>query len=449
MKATRTIKETNIKPNEAEIYRALLRHLRRRQGFGLLFVRCSPAQGQRIIEQIEEDLPQKKIATLFLVREIDNLYQLIEEKSTLEQIDILFIAGIEKSFVNYIKPGIGGQGDYYKLDTVPPLLGHLNLQRERFRDNFNFCLVFLVPLFGLKYLVRRSPDFYDWRSGVFEFPTNEELLTLEYSRVIEQGDYQQYCSLTSQERYEKILNIRELIDQGDLEVKARLWGEIGDLFLAGKEYEEAIVSYDKAVQINPDYSTAWFNRGYALMNLGRDEEALASFDKALQIEPDYYQAWNNRGVVLGNLGRYEEALVFYDEAVQINPDDFHAWNNRGWVLRDLGRDEEALASYDKALQIKPDYSDAWYNRGVALENLGRFEEALRSYDRALQLNPEEPNPSYNKACCYALQSKVELAIENLQHAINLNEKYREMAKTESDFDSIRSEPRFQSLFEEK
>jgi hypothetical protein len=90
VKATRTIKETNIKPNEAEIYRALLRHLRRRQGFGLLFVRCSPAQGQRIIEQIEEDLPQKKIATLFLDREIDNLYQLIVVRGKITSLYSLF-----------------------------------------------------------------------------------------------------------------------------------------------------------------------------------------------------------------------------------------------------------------------------------------------------------------------------------------------------------------------
>jgi tetratricopeptide (TPR) repeat protein len=419
VKAIRTIKESNIKPDEAEIYRALLRHLRRRQGFGLLFVRCSPAQGQRVIEQIEEDLPQKKIATLFLDREIDNLYQLIEEKSTLAQIDILFIAGIEKSFVNYIKPGIGGQGDYYKLDTVPPLLGHLNLQRERFRDNFNFCLVFLVPLFGLKYLVRRSPDFYDWRSGVFEFPTDEEVLALEDSRVIEEEDYKQYLSLTPQERYEKILEIRELIDQSDLEGKGHLWRKIGHLYSAGKEYEEALASYDQALQWNADRFSAWFYRGLALGKLGRYEEALASYDKTLQLQPDYY----------------------------------HAWRNRGWVLRKLGRYEEAVASYDQALQLQPDYYQAWDNRGIALTDLGRYEEALASYDKALQkalqLKADYPNPYYNIACCYALQSKVELALENLQHGINLNKEYREIAKTDSDFDNVRFDPRFQSLFEDK
>jgi predicted HTH domain antitoxin len=57
---------------------------------------------------------------------------------------------------------------------------------------------------------------------------------------------------------------------------------------------------------------------------------------------------------------------------------------------------------------------------------------------------------YNQACCYALQGDVEQAIENLQQAINLSpEKYREMAKTDSDFDSIRDSERFQALIQEE
>jgi tetratricopeptide (TPR) repeat protein len=30
------------------------------------------------------------------------------------------------------------------------------------------------------------------------------------------------------------------------------------------------------------------------------EEAIASYDKALEIKPDYHEAWYNRGFALGN-----------------------------------------------------------------------------------------------------------------------------------------------------
>nr|MDZ8042579.1 tetratricopeptide repeat protein [Nostoc sp. CreGUA01] len=107
--------------------------------------------------------------------------------------------------------------------------------------------------------------------------------------------------------------------------------------------------------------------------------------------------------------------------------------------------EQAIASYDQATKIKPDYHQAWYNRGIALFNLGRLEQAIASYDQATKIKPDYHDAWYNKACCYGLQANVDLAIENLQQAINLNPGWRERAKTDTDFDNIREDLRFQDL----
>jgi len=57
---------------------------------------------------------------------------------------------------------------------------------------------------------------------------------------------------------------------------------------------------------------------------------------------------------------------------------------------------------------------------------------------------------YNQACSYALQGNVEQAIENLQQAIKLSpDIYRDMAKTDSDFESIRDSERFKALLQEE
>lgn len=110
--------------------------------------------------------------------------------------------------------------------------------------------------------------------------------------------------------------------------------------------------------------------------------------------------------------------------------------------------EEAISSYNEALKIKPDNHEAWNKRGLALENLGRIEEAMSSYDEALKIKPNYDDAWYNKACYYALQGQVELAIDNLRQAIALNpQEYLEAAKTDSDFDRIREDPRFQQLMQ--
>ncbi|MCP2732259.1 tetratricopeptide repeat protein, partial [Limnofasciculus baicalensis] len=143
------------------------------------------------------------------------------------------------------------------------------------------------------------------------------------------------------------------IDNEDSD-EAEVWFYRGNQQDEGGDFLGAIVSYDRAIEIKPDYHKAWGNRGNALGELGRLEEALASYDRAIQIKPDSHEAWCNRGNALGKLGRLEEALASFDSAIQIKPDSHEAWGNRGFTLDKLGRLEEALASYDRAIQIKPD-----------------------------------------------------------------------------------------------
>ncbi|MBU7586053.1 MAG: tetratricopeptide repeat protein [Nostoc sp. TH1S01] len=444
--------DDDLPPEPEAAYQDLVRALKRKSGFGLYFVQCTPVEADRLITKLPQDIPQKHIEALHLVESIDNLYQRVTEFVKDKQVDILLIKGLEYSLYKYEKRTFGAitESKFSDLVSVPHILNHLNQQRERFRDDLPFCFVFLLRTFSINYLIHRAPDFFDWRSGVFELPTTPELLEQESTRLLDKTDDAEYLKLSPEERIEKILEIQDLLaERHQTEShKASLLRELGRLLDSADEYEDAITFYDKALSIQPDYHFAWNNRGNALRNLGRNEDALASYDKALSIQPDYHQAWYNRGNALRNLGRNEDALASYDKALSIQPDYHQAWYNRGNALFNLGRNEDALASYDKALSFQPDDHFAWNLRGIALRNLGRNEDALASYDKALSFQPDFHYAWYNKACCYALQGNIEQTLETLQHAIRLSpDKYREMAKTDSDFDSIREDERFQMLIQ--
>ncbi|MBD1878113.1 tetratricopeptide repeat protein [Coleofasciculus sp. FACHB-T130] len=222
----------------------------------------------------------------------------------------------------------------------------------------------------------------------------------------------------------------------------------GALTKLGRD-EEAITSCDKALAIKDDIPEAWLNRGSALVSLGRYEEAIASCDKALAIKPDIPEAWENRGIALRNLGRYNEAIISCDKALAIKPDYPGALSYKGLVLSLLGRYDEAIANQEKALKLQPEEPVLWVNHGIVLARSGSYEEGLASCDKALELQPNDESGYYGKACCYALQSDSYMAIENLQQAINLNSpRCRREAKTNPDFDSIRSDLRFQALMQE-
>jgi hypothetical protein len=195
-----------------ESYQALIHSLERTKGFNLLFVRCSPAEGDRIIKNVQSDLPEKTIETISLKEPIDNLYDRVAALPNLERINVLFIKGIEYSIYEYEDTeyediNLRSRSEVYggTWKRVPRLLGHLNLSRERFRDNFNICFVFLVPEFALRYFIRRAPDFFDWHSNVFEFPTNKELFEQEYLRITQEADWDRYKNLSDHQLTAKML----------------------------------------------------------------------------------------------------------------------------------------------------------------------------------------------------------------------------------------------------
>jgi len=168
-------KENNFLVSE-EKYKSLLRSVDWIEGFGLLFVECSPAQGNQIIERIREDLPEKKVEVLHLQEAIDDLYDRIANLPELDKINVVFIKGLEVSLYEYEETMLKDSDERYKYpwSSVPRILGNLNFQRERFRDDFNICFVFLLPNFAIKYFINRAPDFFDWSSGVFEFARDPE-----------------------------------------------------------------------------------------------------------------------------------------------------------------------------------------------------------------------------------------------------------------------------------
>jgi tetratricopeptide (TPR) repeat protein len=237
--------------------------------------------------------------------------------------------------------------------------------------------------------------------------------------------------------------------------------------LASKSQDDVSASLEKPLDIKPDKDDASYNEGNELFKLGRYEEAIASWDKALEFKPDSYEVWYNRSIALWKLGRYEEAIASYDKALEINSDFSMAWYMRGRVLfYNLERYAEATNSFDKALKIQLNNPAAWAERGLALYYLHQYEEAIASFNKALEFTQNDDKGSvvllvadifYNKACCYALQGNVEQALENLQQAINnlqqaINlspDEYREKARTDSDFDSLREDERFQALIQEE
>ncbi|NJM71168.1 MAG: tetratricopeptide repeat protein [Scytonema sp. RU_4_4] len=176
--------------------------------------------------------------------------------------------------------------------------------------------------------------------------------------------------------YEKAVNIRPDYAQA-------LNGQ-GKTLYALKKYKEALAAYDKAIQIEPDYLEPWSGRGFALNKLQRYQEAIASFKKTLKFQNNYPEVWNAKGEALTKLNEYDQALKSYDKAIELNPGYYEAWYDKALLLQNLKRYDEAITAYDKVLKLKQNHEKAWYNRGNILANLQRYQDAVAAYEKAVQ-----------------------------------------------------------------
>jgi len=139
---------------------------------------------------------------------------------------------------------------------------------------------------------------------------------------------------------------------------------------------EAVQSHSPSAATPEDV----FTQAAELKQQGRLAEALLSYDQAIALKPDYAHAFNNRGNVLQIMGRLEEAVASYRQAIAFKPDYAFAFNNLGGALRLLKRFDEAIAAYDQAVALQPDYAAALTNRAQSKLLLGRMSEGWRDYE---------------------------------------------------------------------
>jgi serine/threonine protein kinase len=161
------------------------------------------------------------------------------------------------------------------------------------------------------------------------------------------------------------------------------WFKHGNGLLSLGKFEDALTSYDRALEIEPGNDDIWFNRRITLNILGRHEDSINSYNLDLESDPDI---WYSRGNMLCKLGRYNEAIASYDRALKYRSEDHDTWYFRGCALDELGRHEDAIDSYNCALDIRPNDYFIWCLRGNALSKIGKYEQAITSYDKILQID---------------------------------------------------------------
>lgn len=145
----------------------------------------------------------------------------------------------------------------------------------------------------------------------------------------------------------------------ELEPKnANSYLNLGNAYFNLSAYDLAANTYSEVIKITPN-AESYNLRGWALTNDEKYQEALLDFNKAIELNPYDGKYFKNRGNVKNKLGQYSSAMEDLDIAIKKKIDlHYKSLSNKGDSYFGLEKYKEAVEYYQEALKIKPDFQEA-------------------------------------------------------------------------------------------
>ena len=162
-----------------------------------------------------------------------------------------------------------------------------------------------------------------------------------------------------------------------------------------KQFEAAINSFKKALQLQPRHAGVWLNMGVAQKDMGDLSGAVESYRRCIQLKPDYALAYFNLANTQKLLGDIEQAVKNYEFAIHYNPNIVQLYFNFANTLKDLERFGDAIFIYQRGLELNPNHVDLLLNLGNCQKYRGDFRSAEASYRRAIEIDPKSVQGHFN------------------------------------------------------
>jgi tetratricopeptide (TPR) repeat protein len=370
-----TIAEAN-----AEMYDRLLVSIEAGLGLLQIFIAVCDADLQReqIIAEYERELaPNLHHYRVNLDRKEPSLRHAVASIVTIQENVIMTVLGAEII-------GLSGQDD----ESLDKFFGYLQWTREALRE-FHMPIVLWIPSRIFKQLAKRSPDFWSWRNGVFQFQLEPALVTTESPDA-------PVNNLDREDRLNSVLSIEQL--EASLAKAIAKWGidsinvvtlysQLGDLY-ADRVRSGKSADREREFTLAQDY----FKRAIELQAKFEQQEAL---DISL----------TNLAGLYRSTGRYAEAEPLFVRSLAISEQELGAnhpstatsLNNLAGLYKLTGRYAEAEPLYVRSLAISeqelganhPSTATSLNNLAGLYESTGRYAEAEPLFVRSLAIREQE------------------------------------------------------------
>jgi tetratricopeptide (TPR) repeat protein len=171
---------------------------------------------------------------------------------------------------------------------------------------------------------------------------------------------------------------------------------MGDVFFQDAKYQEAKISYKKALELNDQVYQIWEQLLRIELNIGTFEELVKDGNMALSIFPNQAALYLYTGIGYAQLKNHDRAIAFLKAALDLEPSDkeilIDIYSNLGDSFNALKNFLDSDNSYNQALIINPNNFYVLNNYAYYLSLRGeRLEEAEKMSRKSLDLDPNNPS----------------------------------------------------------
>jgi TolB-like protein/Tfp pilus assembly protein PilF len=203
--------------------------------------------------------------------------------------------------------------------------------------------------------------------------------------------------------------------------------------------------FERAFSLNPNYAAAHEYYGWYLLTQGRTDQAIQEGQRAAQLDPLSPEIHSLLGWVLYFARRYDQAAEELHKCLELDPNYWMGDYQLGLAYAQLGRFDDAIAAQRKAAKLFA--SASWIQTEIARENAiaGKIPEARQALQDLLKRSRTTHVVPYGIATVYAALGDKDQAFAQLEQAYSQRSFFLDFLKVDPELDSLRSDPRFQSL----
>ncbi|KAL4511042.1 hypothetical protein ABPG73_008120 [Tetrahymena malaccensis] len=149
-------------------------------------------------------------------------------------------------------------------------------------------------------------------------------------------------------------------------------------------YELILIICQKKI---PNYSEFWFYLGYTQDQINLLSEAIKSYQRCIQLNPNSYRAFGNLGKAYEDKGMLDEAINSFKRCIELNPNFNKAFNNLSVAYERKDMLDEAIKSFQRCIELNHNYYEAFNNQGVVYQRKGMPLNLFKAaYNQILSIN---------------------------------------------------------------